>query len=241
MGHRHTDEEFTAAVQEVVSMAQLVKKLDMVISGWNYKNLYGRIQRLQLSTAHWKGRAELAADGTSRLLSQPLLAEILVENSPYDPSSMRRLVIKHNLLAYQCAKCGISEWMGEPLQLQLDHINGKRRDQRLENLRWLCPNCHTQTETWGRKRKRNRCVDCGKPLSRSPKKVTRCGKCASIAGLAHRTRTNWPPLDRLLEMVEQSSFVAVGRQLGVSDNAIRKHIRVRQRQQERIKEHARIA
>lgn len=45
-------------------------------------------------------------------------------------------------------RCGISEWNGVPAPLQLDHVNGDRRDNRLENLRILCPNCHAQTDTW---------------------------------------------------------------------------------------------
>ena len=50
---------------------------------------------------------------------------------------------------YKCSCCNVSEWNGKPLTLQIDHIDGKKTNNMIENLRYLCPNCHTQTETWG--------------------------------------------------------------------------------------------
>lgn len=61
----------------------------------------------------------------------------------------RRRLFEEGLLRYECYECGISDWFGERLPLHLDHINGMRNDHRLENLRMLCPNCHSQTKTFG--------------------------------------------------------------------------------------------
>jgi 5-methylcytosine-specific restriction endonuclease McrA len=79
--------------------------------------------------------------------------DIFHENSVYDRKDLRRKIIKEGILEYKCSVCGISEWMNKSLTLQLDHINGINNDNRIENLRFLCPNCHTQTSTWGFKRR----------------------------------------------------------------------------------------
>ena len=75
--------------------------------------------------------------------------DILKENCRHQRTVLRRYVIKNNLIPYKCAICGCTEWQGKTLSLELDHINGVNNDNRLENLRFLCPNCHSQTSTYG--------------------------------------------------------------------------------------------
>ena len=73
---------------------------------------------------------------------------------------MKKGLLNSNLLEYKCALCGnTGEWQGKPLTLQLDHINGEHLDHRLENLRFLCPNCHSQTETFGSRQRRAKSDD----------------------------------------------------------------------------------
>ena len=80
--------------------------------------------------------------------------EIFVINSNYSSGTVKKRIIKDGLLNYNCQKCGnIGEWMDEKIILQLDHINGVNNDNRLENLRFLCPNCHSQTETFSGKKR----------------------------------------------------------------------------------------
>jgi 5-methylcytosine-specific restriction endonuclease McrA len=84
--------------------------------------------------------------------------EIFIENSPYvsNRKTLKRRFIAAFLVSEECAICGqLPVWNGHPLTLQLDHINGINNDHRPENLRLLCPNCHTQTPTYAGKRARS--------------------------------------------------------------------------------------
>lgn len=69
-------------------------------------------------------------------------------------ASVRRAILKENLIEYKCSECNVKTWNGKILSLHLDHINGINNDNRLENLRFLCPNCHSQTETYTGKNKK---------------------------------------------------------------------------------------
>lgn len=82
---------------------------------------------------------------------------MLVPNSPASTSALRRRLIKEGILEARCHLCGLEEWRGAAISLELDHINGVNDDHRLENLRLVCPNCHSQTETFrGRNNRRHR-------------------------------------------------------------------------------------
>lgn len=71
-------------------------------------------------------------------------------------TNIKRRLLRADLLENRCQECGLTEWLGERLTVQIDHINGVNDDYRLENLRMLCPNCHSQTDTYGRRNRGRR-------------------------------------------------------------------------------------
>lgn len=81
------------------------------------------------------------------------IKELLVVDSSFAPLYIRKRLLQEGLKTNQCEECGITDYMGKPLVMQCHHVNGKRSDNRIENLQMLCPNCHSQTENWsGRNR-----------------------------------------------------------------------------------------
>jgi len=95
--------------------------------------------------AAW-GKAARRGEIKPRPLGMPLQQLLCSGKSRYN---IKHRLIRAGLLRNYCDQCGISEWRGKPLMAHIDHINGIRNDHRLENLRMLCPNCHSQTETYG--------------------------------------------------------------------------------------------
>ena len=82
------------------------------------------------------------------------LEKVLTKDSEYNRTKLKERLVKEGLKEYKCECCGITEWNGKPLALQLHHINGIHNDNRLENLQLLCPNCHSYTDTYRAKNKK---------------------------------------------------------------------------------------
>ena len=141
-----SDEQFIQIVQESNSYSDCLRALGLGTRGGSSTDiLKRRIAELNCSTEHFGKQKQSATAKYS-------LEEILVENSSYaNISRLKQRLVNEGKMEYKCQKCGISEWLGNPLTLQLDHINGVNNDHRLTNLRFLCPNCHSQTDTYAGK------------------------------------------------------------------------------------------
>jgi hypothetical protein len=154
MAKRYSDQDLLEAVRSSFSVAQVLKILGRVPTGDNYKVFYRRATRLGLDTSHFTGQGHLKGKHHSWTPRRPL-GEILVKDSTYrDRAKLKRRLLKEGLLINRCYECESEPvWQGKPLVLVLDHENGDWSDNRLENLRLLCPNCNSQQETFAGKNK----------------------------------------------------------------------------------------
>jgi hypothetical protein len=129
------------------SLAGAIRALGGEPNDTNYKRIRRAIERYSLDTSH------LAAPGCAQGGTMPSrwrkpISDVLVEGSRAQTSKLRERLIAEGLKARRCEACGRDCWEGRPIPLELDHVNGKRTDNRLENLRLLCPNCHALTPTY---------------------------------------------------------------------------------------------
>lgn len=160
---RYSKEEFINAVESSYSIKEVFSKIGIKLTGANYKGFYLRISQLALSIDHFMGQNWMANPINTSKKDRVLknlrkskirpLESILIEKSDYlSTSSLKCRLLYENLLENKCKICDqLPIWNNKKLTLQLDHINGINNDNRLENLRLLCPNCHTQTSTFCRK------------------------------------------------------------------------------------------
>lgn len=152
-------------VRTSTSYADVMRGLGLEVNDTNHRRVRRAASRLGLDTSHFKRRSWARAE---RPAPAPVAHRVLVVLPGHAGRTNRTQL--HRALAelgvtYACEKCGnTGEWLGQPMTLQIDHVNGDWRDNRRENLRYLCPNCHALTETWCRRKRRG--PSRGSPLPR---------------------------------------------------------------------------
>lgn len=142
-----SEEQWKEIINNSTSKAEVARKVNRC-GGTSFNKRFDKyIKEHNISIDHFTSRCGEHGEKYQ-------LEDILIENSPVSRHTLKDYLAKYNVIEYMCANCGnIGEWNGQSLTLQIDHINGINNDNRKENLRWLCPNCHSQTSTYTGKNK----------------------------------------------------------------------------------------
>jgi len=144
-----SDKEFQSILDESYSYTEILEKFGISSKGQNSVTIKKRIKDGKFDTSKFDHNRSNFRKIRYKSLD---IDQVMVINSPHSRNVVKRLVIKFNLLEYKCHECGLGDcWNNKKISLVLDHINGISNDHRLENLRILCPNCHSQTDNFGSK------------------------------------------------------------------------------------------
>lgn len=235
---RYTEQQVRDAVAAAPNLSQALTALGLRPAGGNYQTLRALIERLGISTAHFAPDGRPPGSVMRRAIA---LDEVLVDGSTYSRKRIKQRLYETGLKKRSCELCGQSElWNGRPMALILDHINGLPTDNRLENLRIVCPNCAATLETHcGRNNRQpgesRACLRCGARFAPARPSQRYCSRSCGLrwgprAGRGAARHIEWPSYQQLMQDVASMPMVAVGRKHEVSDNAVRKWIRFYERQ-----------
>jgi hypothetical protein len=207
-------DEFQRLLDTSNSVVEVIKHFGLNPQSGNHKTIYARVKQEHLSLTKLRANREKAmVDHAKQLNAQRLPnKDVFCEHSNYNRKHLKSRIIDQNLIIYQCEDCGIiDEYNGKPISLQLDHKNGVSNDNRIENLRFLCPNCHSQTPTFGKKRfKKEKCYE---TIEERNQRIAKYRKFNPTKG-------------ELEIAVRDFSLAKVGRMYGVCDASIKKRCKL---------------
>lgn len=218
----YTNADLELAVNLSSCLGDVLKHLGLVASGASYDLIWKRILACELNVSHWGKRKTAGATRS--------LVDYLVKDGPeIKGNRLKAMLLEQQLITNTCSRsgCGIDTWHNKPLVLQLDHINGDRFDNRLENLRLLCPNCHTQTETHSGRNVKQYSAHRTEKLEELRKQHRVVHDNQEVyTPYVQPTKINWPEKEELARLVWEKPLSRLGPDLGVSDNAIRKRCKL---------------
>lgn len=214
----YSAEILAKAVANATCFSHVQENLGVAVDPVNYRYIKSLLARYKIDISH-------LTKGTKRrrsAASPSIFRRYSIEEPRPNGPNLRQKLLKVGV-PYSCTICGISEWEQKKLTLHVDHIDGDRYNSTQENLRFLCPNCHSQTATYAGKRSAElrvvykrvgNCLHCGNKTAGG----NICMPCSS----RRKRRASWPSKEELERMIKDSSMLAIGKAFGVSDAAVRR-------------------
>jgi hypothetical protein len=260
-------EEIKKIIEESKNKTEVLEKLGLKNNGGNFNTLSHFIMANNVNIQHFSEHKSNKKNITNYELYKDI-NNFLVKDSFYkSTNNLKKKLYKLGLKEKKCEICGQDEnWNGKRMSLILDHINGNRHDNRIENLQIVCPNCNATLETHcrglnikkeeynicecGTKKKLNslRCKNCYNKNHKTEKYTNTYDKChcgeikkinsdtcklckdkdkkTFLEKIKERRKSERPSYNQLLEEVNEIGYSATGRKYNVSDNSIRKWIKM---------------
>jgi hypothetical protein len=234
----YTREQIEEAVKHSRTYADVYRQLGLKINGGSYNWMRNMIKKHGLDISHFKTRKELMAEMTE--LSNinrgiNLYDKDDISNGERLSSQKLQSFMKFKGISHTCNVCGLNEWMGKPIRLDIDHMDGRCDNNHIDNLQYICPNCHRQktivmveTKKGIKTEKsltsprpsitRKKCIDCDNIIEM---KAIRC----KICHYATRFKIDWPSSEDLQKMIWEKPTSILSKELGVADTAIAKRCR----------------
>jgi predicted RNA-binding Zn-ribbon protein involved in translation (DUF1610 family) len=216
---KYTKEVLEPLVKESCSIAEVLKKLGLKISGGSFSHISKKIKTYEIDTSHMLGQKW--TKGKRRPNITKSWEVILQENrnGKREQSYLLRRALIESGRPYICEECGQGPiWKGKELRIQVDHINRDWEDNRKENLRFLCPNCHTQTDGFNGSKGLAELTKSYNYYKQKPKEQWKKRKYAN-------RKTRRPAKDLLEKMAWEKPTTHIAQDFGVTSNAVKKWYR----------------
>jgi hypothetical protein len=220
MNKHWTDEQFINAVKNSISVSEVLKIFNLPVTQPHYrKKFFSYVKKLNLNLEHFHHK-----------YTEKDIQNIL--NIKNNPNTRLKTKLINSGVSDECSICGLTEWLGQKIILEVDHVDGDRGNNTLDNLRLLCPNCHSQTDTFRSKNiktktclnfpaKKYFCLSCNKELFSGSRYCIKC-----FNSLERKTKIIWPsPEDLISKLKNGIGYVALAKELGVKDNSIKKYLK----------------